>query len=131
DVLKGDLVAVRADPREAYRESAGERLNLMPGVVHDTAILVGVPARSGSRRGRSRLGNESALAYTILTPTFLVIMGLVAYPFFMGVYLSLQSKLVGAPGRFVGLDNYVEIFRNDLFLRTMYNSVVYTVVAVA
>jgi multiple sugar transport system permease protein len=57
--------------------------------------------------------------------------GLVAYPFFIGIYLSLQSKMVGAPGRFVGLQNYAELFRNDLFVRTMYNSVVYTVVAVA
>jgi multiple sugar transport system permease protein len=113
--LEGDLVAVRADPTEAYRES----------------ILVGAPARPASRPRRSRLGSESALAYTILTPTFLVILGMVAYPFFIGIYLSFQSKMVGAPGRFVGLDNYLEIFRNDLFLRTIYNSVVYTVVAVA
>jgi multiple sugar transport system permease protein len=97
-------VAVRADPTEAYRPS----------------ILVGARARPGPGGARLRVRRETVLAYAILTPIFLVIVGLVAY-----------SKMVGAPGRFVGLQNYVELFRNDLFVRTMYNSVVYTVVAVA
>ena len=114
-------MAVRVDPREDYRET------ILAG--QDTVLVV--PTRPTAPIRRFRLGSETALAYTILTPTFLVILGLVAYPFFIGVYLSLQSKMVGAPGRFVGLQNYVELFRNDLFLRTMYNSVVYTVVAVA
>jgi multiple sugar transport system permease protein len=124
-------VAVRADPTEAYRESAGERLNLVPGGPADTAIMVAVPVRSAFPAGRSRFGSEARLAYTILTPTFAVILGLVAYPFFMGIYLSLLNKMVGAPGRFVGFQNYVDLFHNDLFVRTLYNSVVYTVVAVA
>jgi multiple sugar transport system permease protein len=38
--------------------------------------------------------------------------------------------MVGAPGRFIGLDNYLALFRDDVFLRTAWNSVVYTVVAV-
>jgi multiple sugar transport system permease protein len=114
-------VAVRVDPREDYRETilAGQE-----------SVLV-VPARPAAPARRSRQGQDTALAYTILTPTFAVILGMVAYPFFIGIWLSLQSKMVGAPGRFVGLQNYVELFRNDLFLRTVYNSVVYTVVAVA
>jgi multiple sugar transport system permease protein len=108
-------VAVRADSTGTYRES----------------ILVAAPARPASRPRRSWSGGQTGLAYAILTPTFAVILGLVAYPFFTGIYLSLQNKMVGAPGRFVGLQNYVDLFRDDLFLRTAYNSVVYTVVAVA
>jgi multiple sugar transport system permease protein len=119
--LEGSRWRFRVDPREDYRET------ILAG--QDTVLVV--PTRPTAPIRRFRLGSETALAYTILTPTFLVILGLVAYPFFIGVYLSLQSKMVGAPGRFVGLQNYVELFRNDLFLRTMYNSVVYTVVAVA
>jgi multiple sugar transport system permease protein len=77
---------------------------------------------------RSRQGR---LAYALLTPTLLVIVFLVAYPFCSAVYMSLQNKMVGAPGRFVGFDNYLELFRDEVFLRTAWNSVVYTVVAVA
>jgi multiple sugar transport system permease protein len=108
-------VAVHADSTEAYRES----------------VLVGTPARPTARARRSRRSSETGLAYTILTPTFLIILGLVAYPFFTGIYLSLQNKMVGAPGRFVGFQNYIDLFHNDLFVRTLYNSVVYTVVAIA
>jgi multiple sugar transport system permease protein len=108
-------VAVRADPSEVYRDSLAATITVRPGA-------------AGSS---SRVRGETALAYAILTPTFLVILGLVAYPFFIGIFLSLQNKMVGAPGRFVGFQNYVDLFRDDLFLRTAYNSVVYTVVAVA
>jgi multiple sugar transport system permease protein len=108
-------VAVHADSTEAYRES----------------VLVAAGPRSAAPTRRRRLGSETTLAYTILTPTFAIILGMVAYPFFIGIYFSLQNKMVGAPGRFVGLQNYIDLFQNDLFLRTMYNSVVYTVVAVA
>jgi multiple sugar transport system permease protein len=38
--------------------------------------------------------------------------------------------MVGAPGRFVGFENYAELFRDEVFLRTAWNSVVYTGVGV-
>ena len=83
-------------------------------------------------RGASRgLRREGGLAYLLLTPTLLVTLFLVAYPFCAAIALSLQNKMVGAPGRWVGLANYVELFHDDVFLRTAWNSVVYTVVAVA
>jgi len=94
-------------------------------------VLVQAPAVPRRPRASASLRGEARLAYAILTPTLLVILGLVAYPFFAAIYLSLQDKMVGAPGRFVGLSNYVELFRDEVFLRTAWNSVVYTVVGVA
>ena len=81
-------------------------------------------------RASASLRGEARLAYAILAPTLLVILGLVAYPFFAAMYLSLQDKMVGAPGRFVGLSNYMELFRDEVFLRAAWNSVVYTGVGV-
>jgi multiple sugar transport system permease protein len=83
------------------------------------------------RRMSRALRQEGRLAYALLAPTLLVILFLVAYPFCTAIYLSLQNKMVGAPGRWVGLDNYLELFRDEVFLRTAWNSVVYTVAAVA
>lgn len=94
-------------------------------------VFVGAPAIPRRPRPSVRVSREARLAYAILAPTLLVIVFLVAYPFASAVYLSLLSKMVGAPGRFVGFANYVELFRDDVFLRTAWNSVVYTVVAVA
>jgi multiple sugar transport system permease protein len=93
------------------------------------AVLIGASSRPPRRMSTFR--REANLAYAILAPTLLVILFLVAYPFCAAIYMSLQHKMVGAPGRFVGLANYVELFRDEVFLRTAWNSVVYTVVAVA
>ena len=93
-----------------------------------TVSVGGVEVRP--RRSRV-LRQEGRLVYALLTPTLLVILFVVAYPFCSAVYLSLQNKMVGSPGRWVGFANYVELFHDDVFLRTAWNSVVYTVVAVA
>ncbi len=108
-------MALQADSTQAYRGG----------------VLVEAPAVSRRPRSSPTLRREARLAYTILTPTLLVILFLVAYPFFAAIYLSVQDKMVGAPGRFVGLSNYAELLRDEVFLRTAWNSVVYTVVAVA
>ena len=100
--------------------------------VADRAGTVSVGGVEVRPQRRSRvLRQEGRLAYALLTPTLLVILFAVAYPFCSAVYLSLQNKMVGSPGRWVGFDNYLELFRDEVFLRTAWNSVVYTVVAVA
>jgi len=108
-------VAISAGPTGTYQER----------------ILLPRSAAVRRPRGSAPSRQEARLAYALLTPTLLVILFLVAYPFFASIVLSLQDKMVGAPGRFVGLDNYVTLFRDEVFLRTAWNSVVYTVVAVA
>ncbi len=94
-------------------------------------VAIEAPTRPRRPRRSDTLRAEARLAYAILGPTLLVITCLVAYPFCSAIYLSLQNKMVGAPGRFVGLDNYLELFRDEVFLRTAWNSVVYTGVGVA
>jgi multiple sugar transport system permease protein len=93
-----------------------------------------VPVGSAEVRPRRKsltLRREGQLAYALLTPTFLVVLFMVGYPFCSAIYMSLQDKMVGAPGHWVGMANYAELFRDEVFLRTAWNSVVYTVVAVA
>jgi multiple sugar transport system permease protein len=107
-------VALQANPTDTYRGT----------------VLVEAPALPRRPRPARSVSREARLAYAILTPTLLVILFLVAYPFFAAIYLSLQAKMVGAPGRFVGLENYAELLRDEVFLRTAWNSVVYTLVAV-
>jgi multiple sugar transport system permease protein len=106
---------LQAESTEAYR----------------SGVLIHAPARARRPRASAALRHEARLAYAILAPSLLVMLFLVGYPFCSALYLSVQDKLVGAPGRFVGLANYAELFRDDVFLRTAWNSVVYTVVAVA
>jgi len=107
-------VALRAEPTVTYRE----------------AVAVRAPATPRRPPMSGLLRREARLAYAILAPTLVVIVGLVAYPFLAAIYLSLQNKMVGSPGRFIGLENYAELFRDEVFLRTIYNTIVYTAVAV-
>ena len=99
--------------------------------VADRGRVVPVGASVRPRRASLAMRREGRLAYALLTPTLLVILFLVAYPFFTAIVMSLQNKMVGSPGRWIGLANYTELFQDEVFLRTAWNSVVYTVVAVA
>jgi multiple sugar transport system permease protein len=74
---------------------------------------------------------DRTLGYLFLTPALLVILGLVAYPFVSAVLLTFQQKTAGAPGKFIGLDNYRELLSYEVFWRTVFNTVFYTGFAVA
>jgi multiple sugar transport system permease protein len=69
--------------------------------------------------------------FLFVLPAALLVVGLVAYPFFSALSLSLMSKQAGVAGQFVGLRNYTDLFRGEIFLHTLRNSVVFTSVAVA
>src|SRR5262249_14293627 len=112
---EGGAMALQANSSEVYR----------PGV------LIEAPARPEGPKASLSLRREARLAYTILTPTLLVVLFLVAYPFCIAIFLAMQDEMVGAPGRFVGLATYAALVRDEVFLRPAWNSVVYTVVAVA
>ena len=73
---------------------------------------------------------EHVFGYGLIAPALLLIVCLVAYPFGMAIYFSLSDYWVGAPGEFVGLENFRQIFANEVFHRTVYNSFVFTSIAV-
>ncbi len=61
----------------------------------------------------------------------LVIVGLVAYPFASAIVMTFQAKTAGAPGRFIGLESsHRELLNSEQFLRTVFNTIVYTGVGV-
>ena len=102
-----------------------------------TTTTVSLPLPS-SRRGLGWRGDrvqrllmrDRTLGYLFLFPALLVIVGLVAYPFASAIVMTFQAKTAGAPGRFIGLDNYRELLGSEQFLRTVFNTVVYTAVGV-
>lgn len=86
------------------------------------------PPSEGFRESKmSRfLLQDSTLGYLFLLPALLVIVGLVAYPFANAIVMTFQQKTAGAPGRFIGFGNYRELLANEAFLRTVFNTVIYT-----
>ena len=102
-----------------------------------TSTTVSLPLPS-SRRGwrwpsgqmQRLLAQDRTLGYLFLLPAILVILGLVAYPFASAIVMTFQAKTAGAPGRFIGIENYRELFQSEQFLRTVWNTAVYTAVGV-
>lgn len=75
------------------------------------------------------LHKDSSLGYILLGPGFLFLLVMMAYPFAYAVYLGFTDKQIGAPANFVGLENYVKLFKTTLFAKTVTNSLVYTTLA--
>jgi len=89
-----------------------------------------LPRQLGSKALRFIL-RDRQLGYLFLAPALLVILGIVVYPFVGAVLLTFQEKTAGAPGKWIGLANYRELLNNEVFFRTIYNTIFYTVSAVA
>lgn len=81
----------------------------------------------GARRSRFLLDREGLLAPAMLLPAVTYIVALVAVPFFLAIAYSLSDVTVGDPSfDFVGLRNFREVLRDRVFLRSLGNSVVFT-----
>ena len=83
------------------------------------------------RLRRPGLGAESTVAWGMLAPTLLLLGLLAVYPLLYALYLSMTTAQVGAPGRFVGLANFLRLPHTAIFALTLWNTVLYTVSAVA
>src|SRR5919202_374207 len=67
----------------------------------------------------------------MVAPAILYIAVLVAYPFFLAMYLSVSNADVATSGlgRFVGLDNFVALFESSVFLTALRNTLMFTAIS--
>ena len=91
-------------------------------------------ARSAPFAGRATarrrlLEREGVFSWLMLAPGVLFLLAFVAYPFFYGIFLSLQDRRVASPGTFVGLANFVTQAQDPVFWQVTRNTFVYTIVA--
>lgn len=75
------------------------------------------------------LHKDSSLGYILLSPAFIFLALMMAYPFVYAVYLSFTDKQIGAEANFIGLLNYTKLLGTNLFSKTVTNSLVYTLFA--
>lgn len=62
---------------------------------------------------------ENWIGYAFILPTFVLFAGLFYYPILRGLYLTLHRVSLGASNTFVGLDNYIWVLTNDLFVHSV------------
>ena len=78
---------------------------------------------------RSLLERESVFSWVMLAPGVLFLILFVAYPFFYGIFLSLQERRVASAGTFVGLANFLSQAQDAVFWQVARNTFLYTIVA--
>jgi len=92
------------------------------------------PAAAEQERGRLQrlLGRDFAIAWPFLVPLIVVLVGLIAYPFFSAITLSFQRKMVGSDPVFIGVGNYYALLTNKTygFVNSVRVSIVYVVVSI-
>jgi multiple sugar transport system permease protein len=88
---------------------------------------IGGPRRRGLKR---LLGRDYQLAYLMIAPSLLVLLGLIGFPFVRAISLSLESQPIGGEGHFVGFDNFASLLQDKLWWLTFKNTLFYTVMGV-
>ena len=74
---------------------------------------------------------EALTGYFMISPALFLLLVLLAYPFCLAVYISVTDRILGMPGKFVGIENYIKLLQDPLFLQTALNSLIYTVTTVS
>jgi trehalose/maltose transport system permease protein len=83
--------------------------------------------QSGWAKARERL------AWILVAPSIIVVALVALYPLVQSFRLSFTNARFGSPrpAVFVGFDNYVRLFNDDVFLAALQHTVVFTVASVA
>jgi multiple sugar transport system permease protein len=76
---------------------------------------------------RRWLDQEQTLAWLLVGPLVLLLLGLVAYPFGVAVQYALSDRTLAEPGGFVGLANVWNLWDNQIYRQTLWNTIVYTI----
>ena len=102
---------------------------LMSVVTAETRAEPGVIQPS---RGKARFWErEAPLAYLFMIPGLVILLLFMAYPFFLGIYLSMTDKMVGfADFNFVWFENFQLLLRDQIFHRTVANTLIYSFITV-
>ena len=95
----------------------------------------GAPDRSARTVRRSRISDlvdsERWLGYLLVAPVVVLLLALVAYPFFMAIGYALSDRTLADPGVFVGLENFVLLWESSIYRQTLRNTFIFTAGSVA
>ena len=91
-----------------------------------------IAAARPPRRGVSLslwLDREAVFSWLMMALPLAFLAVLVGYPFFYGIFLSLEDRPVAQAGTFVGLKKFITDIHDPIFWRVVFNTFVYTGVA--
>lgn len=76
-------------------------------------------------------GKNRRFALALVSPAFIYLIAVMGMPLLWAVYVSFTDKTIGSGYGFVGLQNYVELLKDEVFIKSLYNTFIYAGVAVA
>ncbi len=80
----------------------------------------------------SRLkSNRNWLAIWFMLPAALFLLLFLAWPLLLGIWLSFTDARLARPGNFIGLENYEWLWDDSIFWLSVFNTLLYTIVASA
>jgi multiple sugar transport system permease protein len=86
-----------------------------------------IPARRGLV---FRLADDRhVLGFAMMVPAAAFLLVFLAYPLGLGFWLGMTDASIGQPGRFIGLGNLVSLAHDQIFWLSVFNTLLYTVVA--
>jgi len=85
------------------------------------------PVAGRATTSRRLLEREGLFSWLMLAPGVLFLLAFVAYPFFYGIFLSLQDRRVATQGIFVGLANFQTLAQDPVFWQVTRNTFIYVV----
>jgi multiple sugar transport system permease protein len=78
------------------------------------------------RGRRSLLQRDGVLAWLFMIPGWTILVLFMAYPFFLGIWLSLTDKMLGfSQYDYIGLQNYRDLWDDSIFQQTLRNTAIY------
>ncbi|MFH1342380.1 MAG: sugar ABC transporter permease [Pseudomonadota bacterium] len=75
--------------------------------------------------------NRNFIALWFMLPAMAFLILFLAYPLGLGIWISFTDARIGRPGVFVGLENYVWLWDDSIFWLSVFNTLLYTLVASA
>ncbi len=88
------------------------------------------PGAFGGAATLRRLARSRGFAsFWFMLPAAAVLLLFLAYPLFLGIYLSMTDTTIGRAGIFIGLENFQSLADDSVFWLVVYNTFLYTVVA--
>ncbi len=75
--------------------------------------------------------NRNWVALWFMMPAAAFLILFLAYPLFLGVWMSFTDERIGRGGIFIGLENYQWLWDDSIFWLSVFNTLLYTIVASA
>jgi multiple sugar transport system permease protein len=76
------------------------------------------------------LERQASLGIILMLPGAVLLMVFMAYPFFLGIWLSLTDSMIGSIGQYIGLRNFSDLITDSVFIQTTRNTFIYALVTV-